>query len=116
MHGNYNEVRFSIRLMSHCKQLKSLWVAGGEVRRRLVTVGAAPIVLMSKSHPILPPCFTKERVAKMLLMLCISIANKIIAVHMVRLGLHHGDECPAEDAIPKFLLGEELWNGPGVDM
>lgn len=48
-------------MIVHCKQLKSLWVAGGEIRRRLVTVDTEPIVLMNKSHPILDPCFTKAR-------------------------------------------------------
>lgn len=36
-------------------------VAGGEIRRRLVTIGGQPVVLMSKSHPILQPCFDKQR-------------------------------------------------------
>jgi len=48
-------------MIVHCKELKSYWVEGGEIQRRLVTVGKQPVVLMSKSHPILRPCFTSER-------------------------------------------------------
>jgi len=38
--------------------------------------------------------------------LAISIATKIIAMRMIKRGIHYKDECPAEDAIPKFLLGK----------
>lgn len=48
-------------MIVHCKQLKSVWAAGGEIRRRLVTVNMQPIVLLSKTHPILKPCFTTEQ-------------------------------------------------------
>lgn len=48
-------------MMVDCKQLKSIWVAGGEIRRRLVTIGTEPVVVMSKVHPILKPCFSKGR-------------------------------------------------------
>lgn len=48
-------------MIQHCKDLKSMHVGGGEIRRQLVTVVGQPVVLLNKSHPILQPCFTPDR-------------------------------------------------------
>ena len=46
--------------MVYRKQLKSVQIAGGEIRRSLVTIGSEPIVLFHKNHPILRPKFTSQ--------------------------------------------------------
>ncbi len=54
------------------------------------------------------PCCSKERILRMIVFLFISIANKVIAIRMIKKGLHKPDDCPAADAIPQFLLGK-IW-------
>ncbi len=52
------------------------------------------------------PFCTKERILRMVFFLVVSIANKVIAIRMIKKGAHKPDSCPASDAIPQFLLGE----------
>ncbi len=54
------------------------------------------------------PFCTKERIIKAFVLLGISIVNKLVAVNMIKIGVRNKDKCPAEDAIPKFMLGELL--------
>ena len=40
-------------------------------------------------------------------MFLLSLASKIIAINMIKMGAHRGDECPAESVIPKFFIGKD---------
>ena len=46
-------------MIEHVRQLKSVYVAGGEVRRRLVDVEGVTIVLLEKQHPLMRPAFSR---------------------------------------------------------
>ncbi len=48
----------------------------------------------------------KQRLFRALIFLVVGIANKVIALRMIKKGAHKPDSCPAADEIPQFLLGE----------
>ena len=43
------------------KALKSIWSHGGEIRRRIAVVHGVQVVLLSKSHPVLRPSFSRQQ-------------------------------------------------------